>query len=77
MIVEALNSQTGEHKSVLTAEVQGVATKVAFNWKYLMDGLQAISEEKITLKATDSSSPSILTGEKSTDYFYIVMPIKE
>ncbi|MDP3785455.1 MAG: DNA polymerase III subunit beta [bacterium] len=77
ILVEALNSQTGEHKSSLGAEVQGVSTKVAFNWKYLLDGLQAISEEKIIIKATDSSSPSILTGEKSTDYFYIVMPIKE
>ncbi|MBI2552200.1 DNA polymerase III subunit beta [Candidatus Uhrbacteria bacterium] len=77
MRVEALNSQTGEHQSSLAAEAQGVSTKVAFNWKYLLDGLQAVSEEKVVIKATDSSSPSMLTGEKSTDYFYIVMPIKE
>ncbi|KKU73290.1 MAG: polymerase III subunit beta protein [Parcubacteria group bacterium GW2011_GWA2_47_26] len=75
--IASLNSQTGEHASVLPAEVQGVGTKIAFNWKYLLDGVQALRGENIIIKATDSASPTMLTEEDGTDYFYIVMPIKE
>ncbi|OGL65008.1 DNA polymerase III subunit beta [Candidatus Uhrbacteria bacterium RIFCSPLOWO2_01_FULL_47_24] len=75
--VAALNSQTGEHVSALEGDVQGESAKIAFNWKYLLDGVNALKSEKIVLKATDSSSPTMLTEENGSDYFYIVMPIKE
>src|SRR3989338_1691906 len=73
----ALNSQTGEHVSALEGDVQGESAKIAFNWKYLLDGVNALKSEKIVLKATDSSSPTMLTEENGSDYFYIVIPIKE
>lgn len=75
--VAALNSQTGEHESALVAEVRGNETKIAFNWKYLLEGVQAFRGTHVVLKATDSASPTMLTDEGTSDYFYIVMPIKE
>lgn len=75
--VTSLNSQTGEHVSTLPAETKGNSAKIAFNWKYLLDGINALLGEKIWLKATDSSSPTMLCEEGGEDYFYIVMPIKE
>lgn len=77
MTIAGLNSQTGEHTSIIDAAVQGQTVKIAFNWKYLLDGLNALKSEKIILKATDSGSPTLLTEDKGDDYFYIVMPIKE
>ncbi len=75
--VSALNAQTGEYISSLEAEGEGASAKVAFNWKFLLDGVNALAREKITLQASDSASPAMLTEEGSSDYFYIVMPIKE
>lgn len=75
--IAALNSQTGEHTSTIDTDAQGDAVKIAFNWKYLLDGINALKSEKIVLKATDSSAPSMLTEEGGDDYYYIVMPIKE
>lgn len=77
MTIMGLNSQTGEHISIIDAAVQGQTIKIAFNWKYLLDGLNALKSEKVILKATDSASPTMLVEEKGDDYFYIVMPIKE
>lgn len=75
--IAGLNSQTGEHTSIIDAAAQGQTVKIAFNWKYLLDGLNALKSEKIILKATDSASPTLLSEDKGDDYFYIVMPIKE
>lgn len=75
--VSALNSQVGEHTSTLSAEVNGNATKIAFNWKYLLEGINALKSERVLIKATDSASPTMLMEEKGDDYYYIVMPIKE
>lgn len=77
LTVTALNSQTGEHVSTLDAEAKGQRAKIAFNWKYLLDGVNALRADKIVLNTTDSSSPTKLQEEKGSDYFYIVMPIKE
>jgi len=75
--ITALNSQTGEHTSVLDAEIKGAAAKIAFNWKYLLEGAQALRNETILIKATDSAAPTLLSELQGGDYFYIVMPIKE
>lgn len=76
--VRALNTQTGEHESDLEAEVAGAGPlTVAFNWKYLLDGAQAILGERVVLKAGDSAAPTKLEEKNSSDYFYLVMPIKE
>lgn len=78
LTVQALNSQIGEHKSVIGGDLQGSdSIKIAFNWKYLLEGLNALRSEKAVLRATDSASPSMLTEENNDDYFYLVMPIKE
>ena len=75
--IESLNSQTGEYASGLPCQVQGESAKIAYNWKYLLDGVQAQDGEQIVIKATDSASPTMLTAQGADDYFYIVMPIKE
>lgn len=77
MTIEAVSAQTGAYKSELEGEITGSKTKIAYNWKYLIDGVGALRSEKIVIKATDASSPTLLTEEKNDDYFYIVMPIKE
>lgn len=75
--IASLNSQTGEYASGLPCQVQGESAKIAYNWKYLLDGVQALDGDQIVIKATDSSSPTMLTAQGVDDYFYIVMPIKE
>ncbi|MBI4135454.1 DNA polymerase III subunit beta [Candidatus Uhrbacteria bacterium] len=75
--IESVSAQTGAYQSALEGEVSGAPAKIAYNWKYLLDGIVALKSEKVELKATDASSPTLLTEEKSEDYFYVVMPIKE
>ncbi|MDO8505305.1 MAG: DNA polymerase III subunit beta [bacterium] len=75
--IASLNAQTGEYASGLPCQVQGQSAKISYNWKYLLEGVQALDGEQIVIKATDSASPTMLTAQGVDDYFYIVMPIKE
>lgn len=60
----------------IAAQVTGdTSLDIAFNVKYLMDGLKALPSERVTIQLNTASSPVILTpmGLKIT---YLLMPIQ-
>ena len=60
------------------AEVEGEEAKVAFNGKYLLDVLGAISEERVFLEVTTPSSPGVLrpvSPVSSDSYVNVIMPM--
>ena len=66
----------GENNTDLGAEVEGEEAKVAFNGKYLLDVLGAISEEKVALEVTTPSSPGVLRPVNSDgSYVNVIMPM--
>ena len=54
--------------------------EIAFNNRFLLDGLNAISTEDISIGANDSFGPVMLRevadGKPQLDYFHIIMPIR-
>lgn len=75
--VSATNAQTGEYRRILKTEAEGEETKIAFSWKFLLDGVNALKGEAVWLSASDAASPAMLTEDGNSGYFYLVMPIKE
>lgn len=74
--VRAANSQLGENKGSLGAEITGEANEIVFNYRYVLDGLNAIDAEKIRLKLIDKHNPGLFVPEGKQGYTYIIMPIK-
>ena len=72
----AQNVDIGENRSQLEAEINGQATEVSFNWRYLLDGLNNIEAEGVFLGLNDESGPAILKPANDESYLYVVMPIK-
>ncbi|EKE15623.1 MAG: hypothetical protein ACD_11C00116G0010 [uncultured bacterium] len=74
--------EVGENKTILSSEVSGPKQEIVFNPRYIMDGIQAISSQKIALLMNNNSSPAVLRmigedGNKENDnHTYIIMPIK-
>jgi len=67
----------GENHYLVPAKVNGPDFKeVAFNWRYLMDGLKALDSEKIIFGLNGENKPAILKSPEDVSYFYILMPIK-
>jgi len=50
--------------------------EVAFNSRYLIEGLSVIGDQEITLQLTDSFQPGLIRGTKTKDYLYLIMPVR-
>ncbi len=60
-------------KAKITGEKMG---EIAFNAQFLIDGLQAISEEKALFEFTGPVNPGLIKSIKKKDYLYLLMPIR-
>jgi len=77
VIISSTSVQAGENMTELEAIVNGVDNGIVVNFKYLLDGANAIDSEKIRIEITNSNTPCVIKGENDKNYLYIVMPIKQ
>ncbi len=73
--VSARAEEVGDNMGEIDAIVEGEATKVAFNSKYLMDVLTILEEEQVALETTSPSSPGVFRPIGTENYLYVVMPM--
>lgn len=79
----AINSKAeemAENVGEVDAKVEGDASKIAFNGKYLGDVLQVIDAEQVYLETTSPSSPGVIRpatkdGKDAGGYTHVVMPM--
>jgi DNA polymerase-3 subunit beta len=74
--ISAHTPDVGEGQDVLEATYQGEPLVIAFNPRFLSDGVSAIQGEKVTLLAADGLRPAILRAEEDEDYIYLLMPVR-
>ncbi|MDD2807243.1 MAG: DNA polymerase III subunit beta [Patescibacteria group bacterium] len=75
--VGAINNQLGENESTLSADISGSDNDIVVNYRYLLDALQNINSDQVEIKLIDSGSPCALRpAGASSDYIYIIMPIR-
>ncbi len=76
--LSSANAESGEHRGSVAAKIDGPATSIVFNFRYLLDGLSVINAESVKLGVSDSGSPGILRAQDAgTDYLYLIMPIRQ
>ncbi len=75
--IQSVASQVGENTATAEAEVSG-SGDVTLNSKYLLDALNAMSDDRVTFSFGGKLSPCILTSAdpKSDDYVHVVMPLR-
>lgn len=66
----------GSGREVVPAQVSGDSVDVAFNVKYLMDGLKALNTSEIQMQLNTATSPVVLTPLGSLKMTYLVMPVQ-
>ena len=66
----------GKGRESLPAQVSGDNIDIAFNVKYLMDGLKALPATEIQLQLNGATSPVILTPLGGLKMTYLVMPVQ-
>lgn len=76
--IQSTDATRGQNTSSCKIEAQGKENSVSVNYRYLLDGLQAISSEKIRFEMIDAANPCLITPEGSTEaYRYVLMPIRQ
>lgn len=77
--VTAGSGEMGEAEETLPAELEGEPLEIAFNPRYLTDGLDAMSDDEITLEFRDALKPAVLrpaSGEIEGEFLYLLMPVR-
>lgn len=66
----------GSGEETIPAQITGEDIAIAFNVKYLLDGLKALNTTEIQLQFNTPTSPAILTPLGGLKMTYLVMPVQ-
>ena len=76
LIVSADAQDIGNAQQSVPAEIMGEDLEIAFNIKYLMDGLKALSATEIKMQLNEWNQPVIFTPLGGLKMTYLVMPVQ-
>ncbi|MEI6288728.1 MAG: DNA polymerase III subunit beta [bacterium] len=77
VVITSSSAQTGENTSNVEISLEGNDNIIVLNYRYLLDGLQNISSEKVIMELTEGNNPAVIKPKEKDDYVYIIMPIRQ
>ena len=76
VVIKSQSAQVGDSEIRVDSTVAGQKNNIVFNYRYLLECLNNLNDENITIKIINSSSPAAIVPAGRDNYLYIVMPIK-
>lgn len=70
------NPELGDAKEEIEVNYDGEALKIGFNAKYLMDALNAITDDSVDIELNDQLSPALIKPSHDPDYRCVIMPMR-
>lgn len=71
------NSEIGSVQEKLGAKIDGEEMTIAFNAKYLLDGIKALHCDRVLLRLNGPLNPMVIHPEGEVDsYLYLVLPVR-
>ena len=71
------NSQDiGNAQENLICEVEGEPVEIAFNYSFLLDGLNSIDTDAVHLDLFGPMKPGILRATEGENFLYLIMPVR-
>lgn len=74
--VYSSNSTLGENVYKIPAKVDGSVFTIAFNWRYVADGLKIYHGDEVVVGVNGPDRPAKIQGSTESLLSYVVMPIK-
>ena len=75
MSISAKAEEIGDNEGSLDAAVEGEASKIAFNGKYLQDVLAVLDAGRVSLETTGPSQPGVIRPLDNDSYVHVIMPM--
>ena len=66
----------GGETELVEGTYEGEEMTIAFNPRYLNDGITAIDDDEIVIEAVDPLKPGLLHGGSDTNFRYLLMPVR-
>jgi DNA polymerase III subunit beta len=83
LVVRADSSEAGQAQESLPIELEGEPLTIAFNPRFLVDGLDAVGGEEVVLELRDELKPAIIKppapeqgDDAPADFLYLLMPVR-
>lgn len=70
------NSEIGNVFEEIPIKLEGNDIKIAFNSKYLLEGIRAIDSEEIVMDMISNVNPCIIRPVEDNNYTYLVLPVR-
>ena len=70
------NTDIGTSHEELECAFTGDDLRIAFNPRYLIEALKAISDDVVSLRFTTHLSPCIIKGVEESNYKYLILPLR-
>lgn len=74
--LSVIRQEVGEAVEYLEADYSGDDITIAFNTRYLTDGINAVDDDKIVIDTSDPLKPGLIHGDASMDFRYLLMPVR-
>ena len=70
------STEAGRNESYFDCKIEGKETNVAFNYRFMLDGLNSLKSSEAILELSREEGPGILKPVGDDTFIYILMPIK-
>lgn len=77
LTVSSADTGTGAHTTTIQVAKEQEPNKVTVNFKYVTDGLSAVSVDEVKIQLIDGMNPVVLAPATGEGFQYVVMPIRQ
>ncbi|MEA3056073.1 MAG: polymerase subunit beta, partial [Actinomycetota bacterium] len=72
----ATTQDVGQAHEDLDAKYEGTEMTIAFNPDFLLEGIEAVEGDEVSLETVDALKPAVVRSVESQDYLYLLMPVR-
>ena len=76
MNMTSIDAESGQATEDINTEYKGSEIEVGFNSKYILEMINNLEDENITLSFDNESSPLIATESSNPELIYVLMPMR-
>ena len=73
--IESKNTNIGENTTQIQAHIEGDQIEMSFNYKYLSEVFQIITNDSVSLRFNDTNKPMVISPIGDTTFIYLIMPV--
>ena len=74
--ISADAQDVGSGSEALAATISGEEIQIAFNVRYLLDGIKAMAADQVVLRCNGPTTPAVLHPAEDPQFTYLVMPVQ-